>query len=511
MYSISLQNFRRFQELKPIDFTGITMLVGGNNSGKSTVVKASILAYYFLLSKTKSQYSNSRSAKRWGPSFRFDIKSPYDVHVGSFQRALCNNANDEQITFDVDVCGFDITIMIQRGEEDKNCPWGKVSYLRIHDRRSGWHFIYDYSNCMMILELIDKHRESAIKSLEEIEASLKEAINVRDNSTDFEEISKANQLIQEKEAQVAQLRTQVANSNHRIIVPYAEKVVRNERFLLPFLMENIIEAILLPIPPHINKNSAEYKRLLAQQEFVNSHLGILRSLPSSLERELNELNLLFIPAHAAAQKTVFDANSTSDYLGETLHQIVSSRLVNNEKVKKFIKTWMDEDHFNIGRDFAITSHGGECYEIEIVDSSDKKVHLGDKGMGSIQVMTLLLRLAPLVDSDCNAQMVFIEEPEQNLHPCLQSRLFLLFDEMAKQYGIRFVIETHSEYLVRKSQVMATKKEELEDLPFSLWYKVYYFPEKTEPYEMIYQEDGCFENDFGEGFFDEAANLAIEIL
>ena len=44
------------------------------------------------------------------------------------------------------------------------------------------------------------------------------------------------------------------------------------------------------------------------------------------------------------------------------------------------------------------------------------------------------------------------------------------------------------------------------------FKVYYFPsDDTKPYEMVYRTDGCFENDFGEGFFDEAEKLAFKIL
>jgi hypothetical protein len=45
------------------------------------------------------------------------------------------------------------------------------------------------------------------------------------------------------------------------------------------------------------------------------------------------------------------------------------------------------------------------------------------------------------------------------------------------------------------------------------FKVYYFnsSKSAEPYyEMKYQKDGFFENDFGGGFFDEASSLAFEI-
>ena len=50
------------------------------------------------------------------------------------------------------------------------------------------------------------------------------------------------------------------------------------------------------------------------------------------------------------------------------------------------------------------------------------------------------------------------------------------------------------------------------------FKVYYIPindkhvsKYEKPYEMIYRKDGNFENDFGKGFYEEAAELAFHIL
>ena len=43
MRQIGFKNFRRFANHLTIDFGNINLLVGGNNSGKSTVVKALLL------------------------------------------------------------------------------------------------------------------------------------------------------------------------------------------------------------------------------------------------------------------------------------------------------------------------------------------------------------------------------------------------------------------------------------------------------------------------------------
>ncbi len=49
--------------------------------------------------------------------------------------------------------------------------------------------------------------------------------------------------------------------------------------------------------------------------------------------------------------------------------------------------------------------------------------------------------------------VIIEEPELNLHPALQSKLADLFLDVHQMWGIDFLIETHSEYILRRSQVI----------------------------------------------------------
>ena len=75
--------------------------------------------------------------------------------------------------------------------------------------------------------------------------------------------------------------------------------------------------------------------------------------------------------------------------------------------------------------------------------------------------------------------------------------------------MRFVVETHSEYIVRKSQVIvaeANKSNGYVKIPF----KVYFLPNDAKPYEMEYRTDGKFSNEFGTGFFDTASTLAFEL-
>ena len=85
--------------------------------------------------------------------------------------------------------------------------------------------------------------------------------------------------------------------------------------------------------------------------------------------------------------------------------------------------------------------------------------------------------------------------------------------MYKKYGFSFIVETHSEYMVRRSQVIVAKEayKDEEELKEKCPFKVYYFPSNDQPYEMLYRTDGNFSNEFGKGFYDEANNLLFEII
>ena len=107
-------------------------------------------------------------------------------------------------------------------------------------------------------------------------------------------------------------------------------------------------------------------------------------------------------------------------------------------------------------------------------------------------------------------MILIEEPEVNLHPAFQSRLADMFMEAYQNYGIRFILETHSEYVLRKTQVLVKNfKEKNPEKPHP--FGVYYFDKDKGPFKMEYRNDGKFITDFGTGFFDVSANLAFEII
>ena len=114
----------------------------------------------------------------------------------------------------------------------------------------------------------------------------------------------------------------------------------------------------------------------------------------------------------------------------------------------------------------------------------------------------------------NITTFLIEEPEANLHPSFQSKLADLFIDAAWKFRHQFIIETHSEYMVRKFQYwVAKKKIKPSDV------NIYYFENKNEDNavkdlkisKINIEKDGSLSEPFGEGFYDEATNLQFDLL
>ena len=272
-----------------------------------------------------------------------------------------------------------------------------------------------------------------------------------------------------------------------------------------------------------DKRSQKYKNEEGKKAFLQGKAEIINEITDNLESILNSQMVEYIYSHSITQTPCYsNATSSNDYATRIIHEFYRSRISCGDDEFKIIENGLE--HFGIGKSLKVIPFLGDSYRVVIFDDENPEItdvkdesypggmDLADKGMGSIQIILLLLRLSTLARKYKGLNLtVLLEEPEQNLHPALQSKLTDLIYEVNKKYNVRFIIETHSEYLIRKTQILVAH-ENISDYRNKVLFKVYYLPtDGNIPYEMRYRSDGKFSNEFGPGFFDEASNLAFELL
>lgn len=207
-------------------------------------------------------------------------------------------------------------------------------------------------------------------------------------------------------------------------------------------------------------------------------------------------------------------------------------------MNKWLKTFNIGDHISLEMD----KNGlGLLLRLHRTESDKKGILLADVGYGITQLFSILLqieemimseifrvfkdkshfnkKISPIVNSRkslseiLSPQTISIEEPEIHLHPNFQSLLADLFFEAYRDYNIHFIVETHSEYLIRRLQVFVAKQE-IESAEIS----IVYIENPSNNYDREHRvrnicinSDGVLSEPFGPGFFDEARNQAMEIL
>ena len=165
---IGFSNFRRFAKFPEIDLGEITILVGGNNSGKSTLVKALLLCVDNLrLMRMNDRRRNENKFFFSKPLFRFDANEYHDVKVKTFSRAIYNknvekmddqlktvNELPSTIEFFFTIGQFEFCFVVS-GDRDikKNITTGDVESITIVDHKANVRYSNDYTTQNMSFEI----------------------------------------------------------------------------------------------------------------------------------------------------------------------------------------------------------------------------------------------------------------------------------------------------------------------------------------------------------------------
>lgn len=144
MKQIGFKNFRRFANMHTLDLGDVNLLVGGNNSGKSTVVKALLLitenlrmllrdSDYDMFLEERDE-DGKRVKKQYRPEFNFAPNILHNaLHIGTFERAINVGTSDDYIILSVSYGKINIAVEVARNSNDKNLPTSPIRKIIITD------------------------------------------------------------------------------------------------------------------------------------------------------------------------------------------------------------------------------------------------------------------------------------------------------------------------------------------------------------------------------------------
>lgn len=277
-----------------------------------------------------------------------------------------------------------------------------------------------------------------------------------------------------------------------------------------------------------NKISYSRKEFLIQNEdrYIHSNSINLfnRYLANNLEHAFKTLDRIFkdidfIPSVRGDIDRRYRIGDNQSELKKLLNYFFAT-ISSNNKSLPFIDKYISEFGIADKVEFLISE---DSYDSRIVlYKNGNKFDLADVGYGYSQLVPIILKIALQIEKNSSfefgisSSILIIEEPETNLHPALQSKLADMFIECYQKYNIQLIIETHSEYLIRRLQRRTAeyyndkKKNELAiSTDFTQIY--YFYPPDNVPegekqiYPINIENDGALTRNFGRGFYDEAGN------
>ncbi|MEZ4885470.1 MAG: DUF3696 domain-containing protein [Chitinophagales bacterium] len=502
---ITLKNFRVFKDATEFEFAPLTILTGANNSGKSTVLKALLLL--------------ADSMKKNGLE-ELDFTGEHH-HLGGLESVL--NEKEEDIV--------SIVKFMPEYENSLDSYTEKITQFIIHDLKQEYpaidnymHSRYgltdlDYANYDNVINAIGnqyllfssfQYKDGKVLDyflynlqdnlvFNENKFSSDLGISLKRTPYQIEDLEKAIKTIEPKKVRLLKILNATEQSKNQGI----NKLI-GEIFALVFSSIDIKNSS--PYPWDIAHHEIDIDTVkLRGQSYDHRIIDWIEKIFKIILQSAFQLE--YLPPIKANTQRLYTYQSQGTLFNDLLVQYTKNGASKDEKKTTFIYKWLGEEGFGIADKVEFVPIGTYGNAVKIWKNG-KELELADLGFGITALLPLLMKIVL-----CKTKLLMIEEPENSLHPNFQTKLADLFIDAQETFGLRFIIETHSEYLIRRLQILTAEKKITPDNT-----SIYYFynpddvPKGKKQVERInIEEDGSLDNDFGEGFFDMATQMRFELL
>ena len=515
----SLKNFRSFgEDGADFEIAPITVLTGCNSAGKSSLVKALILL----------SIQNNKPGVL--PNEYLKVSSK-ELNLGRLDKVINKNSDDSTISISYKIWSNYIQeyVVVNRvfaGDKSDKLDNGKL--LRFTITRENGTLIYDYMPDTYS-PVIEDHPESILSNIRRyykackiVEMKRKLAIIDRRDKEDKDEgIGALRKRIQKTLDELSNERCHIRVEDYP-----AECLLKAVNKRNPLEMSGLEKAL-------IESATKEELEELENHDFM----GLI----------LDETNapwftkdVLYIDSSSAQIERLYNVDNNNKLCN-------ALRFINDKSISfqtfphgdmgvyhrpcTFVNKWIKA--FGIGDSVEVEGTAEGLGIVVYLVRGESKTLLADEGYGVTQLVSLLMHIdnaIPIfyegkcafdfekgeedykkVDYTYPPRFIAVEEPEVHLHPKFQSLLADMFVEAYQKYNIHFIIETHSEYLIRKLQVMVADKENaLASNDVSLNYVEKDENDTSHNRQIRIMENGRLDGSFGKGFYDEAGGLSRQL-
>ncbi len=467
--SISLENFRIFREKEKFNFKNINIITGANNSGKSSIIKALLL----LKDNVKNGWENLQFNSEHHNLSDFescinDVNYKQTFEICIELEAMDDIVHGGYINYSDETVSGQLISSVCLSYEKSNSGGAQLKHASLVTTNQFTILRYSLtSNQPEITYHIDP---SWINPNIFSDQEIKDILNLR-VSIPYD----------------AGFGLENASNFINTILTYKDQAFISifDLASVPARTSTLISTISTSDALDINTLS-----LLAEEPFILSYIKKLNV--SGLFDTVNKNRKIFLFKDHGDIVKLFGKTKEFESYGLDLG---------------FMNHWLGKNGFNImeGIDTIQTIRiPGVGVELNFI-RDNSIIDLSTLGTGSSNLFYMLMTLY------CSSrdETLYFEEPEVYLHPNFQSKLADLFVACTQEpFDLQIIIETHSEYLIRKLQYLVAKKSLRSDN-----IQIYYMDASSNPKakNMNIQPQGYFMEDFGPGFLDESIKLKVDLL
>lgn len=498
MKSFRIKNIKSFKDSGEIEVKPITIFVGKNSCGKSSLLRFPIVLAQTATSNTDSpimfygkmlDYGNYEDVVFGGKKDNIEFAIHYDVNINDLQDERYRVEEEIIVSNTEDV--KDTWMRVCVGKKDNKMYVDTVELYVENMLISGFY----YNNDVYIVKLNSLYVEGNFLE-EQYELNLKSVefdtfFPIYDSKERFSSIV---ELVYDKspeyndEKKVQELYNKLYNNAN----PFGDDDYTDQERKIMRISGGFDYASTLM--------SHVYQRFKIES-IITTYIGPFRESPERVYRD----------SETQSRNVGVKGENVSTLLIRDFH--------NNNKLIEAISEWLNK---TMGYNLQIKDMGSNLFQIMLVNREGVESNILDVGFGISQVLPIVTQIIRsliwsqkyIMGKEINEETIYIEQPELHLHPAAQADLADLFVNcvLESNNGKRIVIETHSEHLIRKLQVLIADKN---NMFTNEMIKIYYLDKDEQGVanveEMKILPNGKFEKRWPSGFFDKAHELSMELL